>query len=154
MFLRFGVALLAGGLIGVERQSVGKPAGLRTHMLVSLGAALFLMTAMELSPPAEQFNAASRTIQGIVTGIGFLGAAEVLRLNGGLSQSPLQETGKPLPIVGLTSAAATWVTAALGAAAGGGLWQMALTGSLLTVIVLRLLWWVEIKVFGQENFHE
>jgi putative Mg2+ transporter-C (MgtC) family protein len=124
---RLSLAVFAGGAIGLERQLDRKPAGLRTHMLVSLGAALFVMTGLQLGGSPD---GASRVIQGIVAGIGFLGAGEIFSK----SRDNLHEAR----IQGLTSAAAIWVSASLGVAAGAGLWFMALVGAIATVFILQL----------------
>ncbi|WP_437531906.1 MgtC/SapB family protein [Sorangium sp. So ce726] len=127
LFLRLGLALISGALVGWERHAAGKPAGLRTHMLVSVGAAIFVMAAMEASE-----DSASRVAQGIAAGIGFLGAGEIL-------QSQERSSGKPRPrVTGLTSAAAIWVSAALGISAGYGLWRLVVAGSAITLFVLTV----------------
>lgn len=125
---RLFIALLIGAIIGLERQIRHKPAGLRTHMLVSLGAALFVLIPLQISTVQEGRDAISRVIQGVAAGIGFLGAGEILRES--------QEVSKLAQIRGLTSAAAIWVCAALGIAAGCGLWQMGLIGAVLSLLVL------------------
>jgi putative Mg2+ transporter-C (MgtC) family protein len=126
--LRLGLALLIGGIIGWERQIKRKPAGLRTHMLVSLGSAVFTIIIIQVSGEKINVEALSRVIQGIATGIGFVGAGEILR------QSP--QKSQSVEIHGLTSAAAIWVAAALGIASGCGLWQLGLMATLLTLLVL------------------
>lgn len=123
---RLLLACLLGAAIGWNRQSKGKAAGLRTHMLVSLGAALFVMVPLSLG--ATAIDATSRTIQGVATGIGFLGAGEIIH-------ESRQTTGEAR-VKGLTSAASVWVTAAIGMLAACGLWQVGLMGTLLTVIIL------------------
>ena len=123
---RLSLAIFAGGAIGLERQLDRKPAGLRTHMLVSLGASLFVMTGLQFGASGE---GASRAIQGIVTGIGFLGAGEIF--------SKSRSSSQEVKIQGLTSAAAIWVSASLGVAAGAGLWFMALVGAIATVVILQ-----------------
>ncbi|OUL29375.1 hypothetical protein BV372_23290 [Nostoc sp. T09] len=127
---RLCMALLCGGIIGLERQMRHKPAGLRTHMLVSLGSALFTVIPLHTVGLKPGADALSRVIQGIATGVGFLGAGEILRESS-------QELKRP-EVHGLTSAAAIWVSAALGIAAGCGLWQLALIGALLTFLVLNV----------------
>jgi putative Mg2+ transporter-C (MgtC) family protein len=124
---RLGLALFVGGAIGWNRQARNKAAGLRTHMLVSLGAALFVLVPLHVDP-THQSDAISRSIQGIATGIGFVGAGEIL-------QSSRRRAGKPV-VTGLTSAVAIWVAAALGVIAGCGLWQLALVGTLFVLFVL------------------
>jgi putative Mg2+ transporter-C (MgtC) family protein len=130
---RIVVATLAGGAIGFERELRNKPAGLRTHILVSVGVALFIMVPLVLAPSGT--DAVSRVIQGVAAGIGFLGAGEILR-----NPSANHDSSK---VKGLTSAAAIWVAAALGAAAGCGYWQIVLFGTATTLIVLTLVGRVE-----------
>lgn len=124
---RLALALVIGGVIGWERELTGKAAGLRTHMLVSLGAALFVLIPLQLSETLEA-DALSRVIQGVATGVGFLGAGEILHRS--------SQEGKPV-VRGLTSAAAIWATAALGITAGCGLWQVTVLGGLSGLFVLR-----------------
>lgn len=127
LLLRIGLAILVGGLIGLERQLDHKPAGLRTYMLVSLGSALFVLVGIQTGMVQSDPSAASRIMQGLVAGIGFLGAGEIFSVS----------TGEAAPnIKGLTSAAAIWVSAALGTAAGCGLWLLSLSGASLTLLVL------------------
>ncbi len=123
------LAVFIGGVVGWNRQSLGKPAGLRTHMLVCLGAALMTMIPMRLSSSPSP-EAVSRVIQGVATGIGFLGAGEIL-------QRSFQGTAQP-QIQGLTSAAAIWTTAALGLVTGCGLWITSLIGLLIVWLILSL----------------
>jgi len=123
--------MFVGGIIGWERQLRHKPAGFRTHMLVSMGSALFVLIPLAMGKNPNGLDAVERVIQGITAGIGFLGAGEILR------QSQ-QEIGK-VEVHGLTSAAAIWVSAALGTAAGCGLWQLALIGALMSLFVLRVI---------------
>lgn len=132
LLLRLGSALLAGGAIGWERQQRHKAAGLRTHMLVSLGAALFVLVPIEVSGSVDSV---SRAIQGIAAGVGFLGAGEILH-------RPRPNSRKQ-EVKGLTSAASIWVTAALGITAGAGLWQLTVMGTLLTLLTLVSVKWLE-----------
>jgi putative Mg2+ transporter-C (MgtC) family protein len=127
--LRLGGAVIIGGLIGWNRQIAGKPAGLRTHMLVSLGAALIVLIPVQANP-AQSADGLSRAIQGVATGIGFLGAGEILHRQSAKSN---QETVK-----GLTSAAALWTTAALGMVSGCGLWATGLIGTVLVLLILTV----------------
>lgn len=128
--LRLGFALVIGAIIGLERQIRHKPAGLRTHILVSLGSAIFTLIIIQTGGSQSSHDALSRVIQGIAAGVGFLGAGEIVRQSSQQSQQ--------LEIHGLTSAAAIWVSAALGIAAGCGLWQLGLIGVLLTFLVLNV----------------
>ena len=127
---RLTLALLLGGAIGFNRQQSGRPAGLRTFMIVSLGAALFVMIPLQadIDSNFSSSNALSRTIQGVATGVGFLGAGMIL-------QQSSQKSSRT-EVKGLTSAATIWLAAGLGAAAGCGLWRMSLVGTLMTLVVL------------------
>ena len=116
-----------GGVIGWNRQTHRKAAGLRTHMLVSLGAALFVLIPLQIGTDLSA-DALSRTIQGVATGIGFLGAGEIFYFS-------RQADNRPI-VKGLTSAAAIWISAALGVVAGCGLWQMCLIGGLISLFIL------------------
>lgn len=135
--LRLMLSLLVGGAVGLERESRHKPAGLRTHMLVSFGSALFVLANLKLSDPQAQLDP-SRTIQGIAAGIGFLGAGEIMRTHRNSEANEDREE-----VRGLTSAAAIWVSAALGTLAGCGLWQISLIGGVLAYAVLKLVKKVE-----------
>ncbi|AFY31872.1 MgtC/SapB family protein [Calothrix sp. PCC 7507] len=127
---RLILALFVGCMIGFNRQQGGRPAGMRTFMLVSMGAALFVMIPLQAEgdSPYAATNALSRTIQGVATGIGFLGAGLILQESPRKSATP--------KVRGLTTAACVWTAAGLGAAIGCGLWQMGLLGGLLTLITL------------------
>ncbi|MBD2663717.1 MgtC/SapB family protein [Richelia sinica] len=146
--LRLVLALLVGCMIGLNRQKGGRPAGMRTFMLVSMGAALFVMIPLQAEgdSPYAATNALSRTIQGVATGIGFLGAGLILQESPRKSEVPR--------VRGLTTAACVWTAAGLGAAIGCGLWQMGLMGGLLTLITLsgmkRLNRLFKV-IFGQDN---
>ena len=128
---RLGMAIAAGGVVGLDRRLRHKPGGLRTHMLVSLGAALFALVSLAMGTP----DSLSRSIQGVATGVGFLGAGEIIH-----NTTNLEEQKK---IKGLTSAASIWVTASLGILAACGLWQILLAASIATIAVLSLLKLVE-----------
>ncbi|MBD2531059.1 MgtC/SapB family protein [Nostoc flagelliforme FACHB-838] len=127
---RLSLALLVGCLIGFNRQQGGRAAGMRTFMLVSMGAALFVMIPLQAEGESAYAttDALSRTIQGVATGIGFLGAGLILQESPRKSATP--------KVKGLTTAACIWTAAGLGAAIGCGLWQMGLLGGLLTLITL------------------
>jgi len=125
------MALVFGAILGLEREFGRKPAGLRTHMLVSLGSALLILVPLQIVATAEAGrDAISRVIQGIAAGVGFIGAGEILRET--QSQTHIDR------VRGLTSAAAIWVSAGLGIAAGCGLWQTGLVGSVLALVVLSV----------------
>lgn len=124
---RLGVALAAGAVIGWDRQRAGKSAGIRTHMLVSLGACLFALIPLGMRASGE---ALSRTIQGVATGVGFLG--------GGIILHSFRKDERGAVVKGLTSAAAMWLTAALGVVAACGLWRTAVLASAAAVFVLAV----------------
>ncbi len=122
VLFRLGAAVLAGALIGFDREVRNKPAGLRTMALVALGSAVFVMTAVG----AASSDAPSRAIQGIVTGVGFLGAGTIIR---GRTEESVR---------GLTTAASIWLAAAVGIACGLALWPLVVVASGLGVLVLVL----------------
>ena len=124
ILLRLGLAMACGGLIGWERHAAGKPGGLRTHMLVSVGAAIFVMNTS-----GGSLDSTSRVVQGIAAGIGFLGAGEILHVG---------QTAADAKVKGLTSAASIWGTAALGISAGEGLWVLAIAGCAVTMLILTV----------------
>lgn len=143
LLLRFAVAVVAGGAVGWDREMRGKQAGLRTHMLVALGAALFVMLPLTLAGGSA--DAVSRVAQGVATGVGFLGAGDIVREWREEGNRP-RSTGGGEPdrraeptVRGLTSAAAIWVTAALGLLAGVGRWRSSLIGAAVTLLTLRVL---------------
>ena len=119
--LRLIFAMIVGGVIGYERERARKPAGLRTHMLVSVGAAIFVIVPVQLQFDSDDL---SRIIQGLVTGIGFLGAGAILK-----------EHDKGY-VEGLTTAAGIWLTAGLGVAVGLGASGIALVCAVLAWIIL------------------
>jgi putative Mg2+ transporter-C (MgtC) family protein len=119
--IRMCVAVVAGGLIGWDRERSGRPAGLRTHMLVALGAGLIVSI-----PPGGGLAEASRAVQGVAAGIGFLCAGEILH-HGRDGQEHVK---------GLTSAASLWVTAAIGMVASVGSWRYVAIGTVGTLIIL------------------
>jgi putative Mg2+ transporter-C (MgtC) family protein len=127
--LRLGTAMLTGAVVGLNRELRGKPAGLRTNALVSVGAALLIIGGVGITSGADSVHQAdvmSRMMQGIITGIGFLGAGVILRDTSGTQ------------VHGITTAATIWLTATLGMLCGAGLWQMALLGAGLTLVILVL----------------
>jgi putative Mg2+ transporter-C (MgtC) family protein len=129
--IRLLMASVLGGILGAQREQTGKPAGLRTHMLVSLGAALFVLASLESGmTPADL----SRVIQGLATGIGFIGGGAILKLS------------EEHNIRGLTSAAAIWMTAAIGVAVGLGRLWMAMLSALLTWFILAILARIERRI--------
>jgi putative Mg2+ transporter-C (MgtC) family protein len=120
---RLGLATLAGTAIGLNRKLHGKPVGIRTHSLVALGSAMLVYVSYGGvgldGPPVPQ------TVQGIVTGIGFVGAGVILHRSGSKNR-----------ITGLTTASALWFTAALGVACGAGLFVPAIVATVIALVVL------------------
>ncbi|SRR6266508_616207 len=131
LVIRLLVAMLLGGIVGFQREHTGKPAGLRTHMLVAMGAALFVLAPAETGMTSTDV---SRVIQGLATGIGFIGAGAILKLS------------VEREIRGLTTAAGLWMTAAMGVAVGLGRIGMALLSALLTWFVLAVVGKVEHRI--------
>lgn len=123
LLLRLSMAALLGGLLGMEREHKGKAAGVRTHMLVSMGAALFVLLASQGGMKDAEL---SRVLQGVIAGIGFLGAGTILKA---------EHEDK---VRGLTTAAGIWLTAAIGVAAGLGRESTAVLSTLLALGVLAL----------------
>jgi putative Mg2+ transporter-C (MgtC) family protein len=131
VIIRLVAAAVLGAIIGFQREQAGKPAGLRTHILVSLGTAVFVLGG---SGYGMNSDGLSRVIQGIVTGIGFIGAGSILKLN------------EERDIQGLTTAAGVWMTAAIGVAVGLGALGLAILSTVLTLIVLAFVGRLEITV--------
>ncbi len=125
VLLRLVFATMAGGLIGWNRHRAGKPAGIGTHALVALGSGLFV--GIVSGGGESHVDALSRAIQGVAVGVGFLGAGEIFR-----------EPGPSIHVVGLTSAAALWVTAGLGLMIVAGPVIEALAATALVMAVLEI----------------
>lgn len=138
LLLRLAFAIFCGGVIGWEREGKDKPAGLRTHMLVSLGSAGFMLAAMEITRAAGAADLEARldpirAVQGVVQGIGFLGAGAIIQSRG--------------TVHGVTTAAGTWVVGAIGATCGAGLFGLALIFTVFTMIVLTVFQRMEKALF-------
>jgi len=119
MMLRLLLSAVLGGVIGFERERAKKPAGLRTHILICLGACLFTVVSI------YGFGGdIARVAAGVVTGIGFIGAGAIIR------------GGREGVIAGLTTAATIWAVAGIGLAAGAGLYLVAVVATLLILLVL------------------
>ncbi len=119
LLLRLVLAAVASGLVGFERESMHKPAGVRTHMLVGLGSALFIISVLSVLP-----GEAARIIAGIATGIGFLGAGTIFRAKD--------------HVIGLTTAASVWTVAAIGLTFGLGEYFLAIGAAALLILILQL----------------
>lgn len=133
--IRLALAIVLGSLVGLERSYHGRPAGFRTHTLVCMASALLILVSIyhwELGVGGPMENVRfdpMRMAQGIMTGIGFLGAGVIIK--------------ERLTIQGLTTAGSIWITAAIGIAAGTGLYSLAISAGLATIVVLTLFRWVE-----------
>jgi putative Mg2+ transporter-C (MgtC) family protein len=123
LILRLAIAAALGGLLGWERERSGKAAGMRTHMLVAMGAALFVLIPQQMNMSDENL---ARVIQGVITGVGFLGAGTILK------------SANEATVKGLTTAAGLWLTAAIGIAAGLGREGSAVLSAILALIILHL----------------
>jgi putative Mg2+ transporter-C (MgtC) family protein len=128
--IRLTLAVVLGGLIGWEREHRGKPAGLRTNMMVSLGAATFTLMSVGMVPESASTDP-SRIVTGVATGIGFLGAGSIIKTGATVS--------------GITTAAGIWVVGSVGAAAGVGAYSVATAATVVSLIVLF--------VFGKIETH-
>jgi putative Mg2+ transporter-C (MgtC) family protein len=131
---RLLASLLAGAVIGWERERKNKPAGLRTHMLVTLGSATFCVMAFEVGAAlsdryGERGVDPMRVLDGVVGGIGFLGAGSIIQARG--------------RVQGITTAAGVWMAGALGAACGVGAYKLAALSTVLAFLVLTVLAKVE-----------
>ena len=125
IFLRLAAALIAGGAIGFERERDSQPAGLRTHMIVSLGAALVMILSINMAIAFQSQDAdPARLAAQVVSGIGFLGAGAILRFG--------------FNVKGLTTASTLWTTAMIGLAIGYGYYLVALFAVVIMLIVLTL----------------
>jgi putative Mg2+ transporter-C (MgtC) family protein len=122
--VRLTLAAILGGILGFEREQQGKAAGVRTHMLVALGSALFVFVPQQMGVQDADLT---RVLQGLVAGIGFLGAGSIIK---GEADNQIQ---------GLTTAASVWLTAAIGMAAGLGRESTALVSTILAYVILTLM---------------
>ncbi len=132
ILLRLAGAVAIGAMLGINRELHGKPAGLRTNSLVALGAALVTLGSIGVSAGSSAAghtvdgNAVTRVVQGIITGVGFIGAGVIMRDNTGTR------------VHGLTTAATIWISAALGILCGAGVWPAAVIGTTFTLMILIL----------------
>ncbi len=132
--VRLLLAILLGGILGFQRAHVGKAAGMRTHILVALAAAI-----VALLPQVAGMSSAdaSRIIQGTLTGVGFIGGGVILKMS------------EEHQILGITTAAGIWLTAAIGIATGTGRLGLAVVGTLLAYITLTFFGWFEQELLGR-----
>ena len=139
IIIRLVLSLVLSGLIGLERQMHRRTAGLRTHILVSLGSCLIMLTSLYIfaiyknEVPLDP----ARIAAGVITGIGFLGAGTIIREREGVK--------------GLTTAASLWVVAGIGLATGCGFYKAALFTTILALLTLFFLKYIERIMFGKEE---
>ena len=126
--LRLLVAATLGGLLGYEREQQGKSAGVRTHMMVAIGAALFVLIPQQAG--ASSSADLSRILQGLIAGVGFLGTGAIIMGN------------REVETRGLTTSASIWVTAAIGVAAGMGRETTAVLSTLIALLILSVVPWI------------
>ena len=139
LLLKLGLAILLGGAVGLERELSGKPAGLRTNILICLGSALLMDLSIKIGIGSNgvRFGDPGRIAAQVVTGIGFLGAGTILQARGA--------------VLGLTTAATIWVVAAIGMLAGAGQYVEATGGTVLVVLVLAGLGKVERRILARHR---
>ncbi len=145
MTLRLFGATVAGMVIGINRDIHNKPIGMRTLGLVALGAAIVILSGSVYEGLHFGQDAVSRVVQGILTGLGFLGAGSILRAKDGTE------------VQGLTTASTVWIAAALGVTAGLGAWFITIAGTLVTLLLLTYGTRLErrlIRIFGKSNSTE
>jgi putative Mg2+ transporter-C (MgtC) family protein len=147
IIVRLGMAVILGTLVGLERESQRKPAGLRTHILVALGSASFVIVAIEFfnrivseAGPGEIRIDPLRIIEALVGGIGFLGAGSIIQSRG--------------TVEGVTTAAGIWLMGAVGAACGTGAFTIGIATSIMALVVLVAMRRVEKKYFADNKVSE
>jgi len=134
VIVRLVASIVIGGLIGYQREAAGKQAGLRTHILVALGSTAFVLGALGAG---MRDDAVSRVIQGVITGIGFIGAGTILK--------------RDADIKGLTTSAGLWTTCAIGVVIGLGELGVALIAAVLVLVVLTLVQRVEARYIDPQT---
>ena len=130
--LRLLAAMVVGGIVGIDREWRQKPAGLRTHMLVSLAAAIFTVLAGQIAIMARELGVQAdpvRIIEAVTAGVAFLGAGAIFRLGDNVQ--------------GLSTGASVWLAGAMGVACGGGFYELAAVTTVLAIVVLTLLGYVQ-----------
>jgi putative Mg2+ transporter-C (MgtC) family protein len=144
--LRPLVALVCAGVLGLDRELRGKPAGLRTHMMVALGSAAFTITALQLFDHMRQQGDRwtgvdpIRVVSGIVGGIGFLGAGAIIQSRGS--------------VAGVTTAATIWVVGAIGVSCGAGYYRIAAVVAGYALIILVVVGWLEARLIARPHGDE
>jgi len=141
IFLKLGIALILGAIVGLERSLAGKTAGMRTYAMVALGSALFVVIGESISRLSIGTVALDplRIASQIVVGVGFIGAGLVM--------------AQGQKITGITTAAGLWVSAGVGMACGFALYQIAIVATVLALVVFTIMWFLEskLKLFAYDN---
>ena len=142
MLLRLGLAAFCGLLIGFEREARDRPAGMRTHMLTSLAAALFAIIAIEMIAQFGSDSGATqldpiRVVEAVTAGVAFLAAGTIIQSRGSVK--------------GLTTGAGMWLAGAVGLASGAGFYVVAASGTLLALLILLPFKFMEDKLFDEES---
>lgn len=137
--LRVVLSILFSGLIGLEREKTKKPAGLRTHVLVSVGATVVMLTGIALAGDYRDIADPSRLGAQVISGIGFLGAGTILRSG--------------FDVKGLTTAATIWAVGCIGLAIGAGYYDIAVTASVAVFIVLRAFTHINLKKYDMSKIY-
>ncbi len=140
LVLRIGTAAILGGLVGLQRELVGKEAGFRTHALVSAGSALIMLVSVYLFEAYKSHGAItdpSRIAAQVVSGIGFLGAGAIIRSGA--------------TVVGLTTAACLWSCAGIGLAAGSGFYEGAVIGAAIVLVILVVFQQIETRFIKRQK---
>ena len=137
--LRMVVALTVGGLLGMQREIEGKPAGMRTNMLMCMGSCLLMILSIEIAQSGNESADPTRIAAQIMTGIGFLGAGAILKAR--------------LTVTGLTSAATIWFVAAVGLTIGWGEYILAISGTILVLMTLNILGRLQPILGGKQRRH-
>jgi putative Mg2+ transporter-C (MgtC) family protein len=138
-FVRLVIALLVGGAIGLEREFKGKPAGMRTNMLICIGSCLIMIISIEIARSAPRVGDPGRIAAQVVTGIGFLGAGTIMRSR--------------FHVVGLTTAATIWSLSALGLAIGAGYILLSVFVAFLITGTLIAIGYIEAKLATKRSHH-
>jgi putative Mg2+ transporter-C (MgtC) family protein len=137
--VRLVVALVIGGAIGLEREFKGKPAGMRTNMLICVGSCLIMIISIEIARAAVRTSDPGRIAAQVVTGIGFLGAGTIIRSR--------------FHIVGLTTAATIWALSGIGLAVGAGYIPLAIVTAILITITLVFIGYIEGRLETKRSYH-
>lgn len=138
--IRLGTAVLLGGMVGLDREVHRRPAGLRTHMLVSLAAAAFTILTLNMFFSTGKAGDLDpiRITEAVTTGVAFLGAGTIIRGGGG-------------NITGITTGASVWLAGAIGLAAGSGFYGLSAMVTAAGLFVLTVVGWVERRLFGEDG---